>query len=63
MLMLIVSCVLVGWVALSVVLAVAVGRAAHSGEVEYQDQVFLRGVALEATHRITERQLALIARG
>lgn len=59
MIMLIVACVLAAWVAASVVLAVAVGRAAHRGEVEYQDQVFLRGVAAEATHQVTERPLAL----
>jgi hypothetical protein len=46
MLMLIITCVLAGWCLFAVLLAVAVGRVAKAGEAEYQDQVFLRGVAL-----------------
>jgi hypothetical protein len=45
----IIACVFAAWVVLSILLAIAIGRAAHQGEVEYQDQVFLRQLAREAS--------------
>lgn len=49
MLIPILACVFAGWVVLATLLAIAIGKAAHRGEVEYQDQVFLRQLAREAT--------------
>lgn len=58
MVMIVVTLALVAFVAFSALLAVAVGRAAHLGEVAHADQAFLRGVALESSQHATLRQLA-----
>jgi hypothetical protein len=36
------------WLLIAVLLALVIGRAAHMGEVKYQDEVYLRSAAREA---------------
>jgi hypothetical protein len=42
---LIVLGVIGAWLLIAVLLAVVIGRAAHLGEVKYQDEVYLRRIA------------------
>lgn len=54
----IVVAVIGAWLVVAVLLALVIGRAAHMGEVKYQDEVYLRRAAREARTRKSASSVA-----